>query len=176
MRFARPLKVGVFCICLTLALILSGTNLAAQETTKISGKLTATYTGQDSIVVGDVAGHVLSLTVSEGKNANTGENMFMDGADVANMSYADFIQGNGVHQGYVKFTKDGDEIYAKWKGSVTTAAVAEGDPVTSFEGTFTYIKGSGKFKNIKGKGTYTGKFTSETEYTVDWQADYSIGK
>ncbi len=176
MRSIRSKKFEAIFICLILALTFGFANLSAQEATKISGKLTATYSSLDSIVVGDVAGHTLSLSASEGKNANTGENMFMDGADIVNMSYSDLTQGNGVHIGYVKFTKNGDAIYAKWEGKVTTTQAAEGAPVTSFEGTFKYIKGAGKFENIKGSGTYKGKFTSKTEYSVEWQAEYSIGK
>jgi len=138
--------------------------------------ITATYTKQDSIVVGDVDGHILTLGISEGNNVNTGEHEFMDGAQAVNMSYSDLIQGNGTHRGHVKFTKNGDTIYAKWEGKITTVQTSEGAPTISFEGIFEYTKGEGEFENIKGNGTYKGGFTSETEYTVEWQAEYTIAK
>jgi len=176
MWFIRVRKLGVFFVCFVLALVLGVANLSAQETTKISGKITATYTNQDSIVVGDIIGHVLFMSTSEGKNVNTGEHAFMDGAQIVNMSYSDLIQGSGVHNGYVNFTRNGDAIYAKWEGKVTTVQTAEGAPATSFEGNLTYTKGTGKFENIKGNGTFKGKFISKTEYFVEWQADYSLEK
>lgn len=176
MWFIKPRKPGIFFVCFVLALALCAANLSAQETTKISGKITATYTNQDSIVVGDIIGHVLTMSTSEGKNVNTGEHAFMDGAQIINMSYSDLIQGNGVHQGHVKFTKNGDAIYAKWEGKVTTVQTTEGAPATSFEGILTYTKGTGKFENIKGNGTFKGEFISKTEYFTEWQADYSIEK
>jgi len=176
MRFIRPRRFGVSFVCLILALTFGAANLSAQKTTRVSGKITATYTNLDSIVVGDIIGHVLSLSTSEGKNVNTGEHTFMDGAQIVNMSYGDLIQGNGVHHGYIKFTKSDDAIYAKWEGKVTTVQATEGAPVTSFEGTLTYTKGTGKFGNIKGSGTYKGEFISKTEYSVEWQSDYSIEK
>jgi hypothetical protein len=112
--------------------------------------------------------------VSEGTNVNTGETEFMDGAQILNMSYTDVTQGNGFNQGYVRFTKEGDTTFAEWQGKIKTEVMSEGDPVTSFEGAFTYIKGTGSLVNIKGEGTFKGEFTSKTEYTVEWQASYFI--
>lgn len=176
MWFIRPGRIGVFLVCLVLALAFDPAKLNAQETTKISGKIAATYAKQDSIIVGDTVAHVLSLATSEGKNVNTGEHAFMNDAPIVNMSYANLIQGSGVHHGYIKFVKNGDVVYAKWEGKVTTVQTAEGAPSTSFDGVFEYTKGTGKFENIKGKGTYKGEFISKTEYSVEWQADYSIEK
>ena len=174
MLFIRPRKLSVFFVCLVLALAFSAANLSAQETMKASGKITATYTNQDSISVGDIIGHVLSLSISEGKNVNTGEHAFMEGAQTVNMSYGDLIKGSGIHHGYIKFTKNGDAIYAKWEGKVTTVQTTEGAPATSFEGILAYTKGTGKFENIKGNGTYKGEFISKTEYLVEWQTEYSL--
>ncbi len=176
MWLIRPKGFGVSFVCLILALTFGAANLSAQETTKISGKITATYTNQDSIVVGDIIGHVLFMSTSEGKNVNTGEHAFMDGAQIVNISCSDLIQGSGVHNGYVKFTKNGDAIYAKWEGKVTTVQTTEGASATSFEGNLTYTKGTGKFENIKGNGTFKGEFISKTEYFTEWQADYSLEK
>lgn len=176
MRLFRSKKLHACFVCLMLVFIVGAANLCAQEATKISGKMTATYTKMDSTVVGDVPGHTMILGTSEGTNTNTGENAFMDGAQITNLSFSDLVQGNGTNQGYVIFTKDGDVTYAKWQGKVTTTKTDEGEPDTSLEGTFDYTKGTGQFENIKGKGSYTGKFTSKTEYTVEWQGSYSIGK
>jgi hypothetical protein len=176
MRLIKPVKFKVFFVCLIFALTFAVIDLSAQEKMKISGEFTLSYTNMDSVVVGDIEGHNLTLSVSEGKNVNTGEHMFMNGAEIVNISYGDLVQGNGVHTGYVSFIKNGDVTYAKWEGKVSTVQVEEGTLVTSFEGTYTYIKGTGKFENIEGNGTYKGKFIEKDKYTVEWQGEYSIKK
>ncbi len=176
MWFVRRRSLTVLFVSLVMALALSATTLSAQQTTSISGKITAAYTHQDSIVVGDIMGHIMSLAASEGKNVNTGEHTFMDGAQVVNMSYSDLTRGNGVHQGHIMFLKNGDTTYARWGGKVSTVLDSAGAPITSLEGVFSYTKGTGRFKNIKGNGSYKGKFISKTGYSVDWQSDYLIQK
>lgn len=176
MQFSKLRKATTLFIGFVIVLVFCAVGLNAQQPTKISGKITAAVTHQDSIIVGDVTSHKISLMVSEGKNVNTGESEFMDGAQIVNMSHSDLIQGNGVNQGYVRFTKGGDTTFAKWQGKITTKVMPEGNPVTSLEGTYIYIKGTGSFENIKGKGTFKGEFTSKTEYTVEWQASYFIEK
>ena len=176
MWFVRRLSLTVFFVSLTMALALGASNLSAQQTTSVSGKITSAFTHQDSIVVGDVVGHIMSLATSEGKNVNTGEHTFMDGAKVVNMSHSDLTMGSGIHQGYIQFIKNGDTATSKWEGKVTTVLDSVSAPVTSFEGVFSYTKGTGQFENIKGNGTYSGEFTSKTGYTVDWQSDYFIEK
>ena len=76
----------------------------------------------------------------------------------------------------MKLTKKDDTVFAKWKGSVMTTLSAEGTPVTTFEGSFSYIKGTGHFENIHGGGTYKGRFISKTIYTVEWEGEYFIEK
>lgn len=173
MWFIKIRRLRVFFVCLVLVIALRAANLSAYETTKISGKITAAYTIRDSIVVEDNIGHVLFLSTSEGKNVNTGEHAFMDGAQIVSVSSADLIQGSGVHQAYIKFTKDSDTIYTKWEGKVTTVQATEGAPATSFKGIFAYEKGTGKFENIRGSGVYMGEFISRTEYFVEWRGTYT---
>jgi len=176
MQFSKLRKATTLFIGFVIVLVFCAVGLNAQQPTKVSGKITAAATHQDSIIVGDVTSHKISLMVSEGKNVNTGESEFMDGAQIVNMSYTDVIQGNGVNQGYVRFTKNGDTTFAEWQGKVETKVMPEGDPVTSMEGTYIYIRGTGSFGNIKGEGTFKGEFTSMTEYTAEWQGSYSIEK
>jgi hypothetical protein len=176
MGFVKPGKLMAFLVCLALAAAFGVTGTIAQEATKISGTLTLAYTAKDSLVVGDEGGHLMMLDLSEGKNVSTGDNAFMDGAQAANMSFADMTLGNGVNQGYVKFAAGDDAVYAKWSGTLTMVLTAEDEPDVSFEGEYTYIMGTGQYENIKGGGTYKGKFTSDTEYVCDWEGEYSIGE
>ncbi len=161
-------------IGLALLLAIAPTLSNAQEMTKVAGKINATYTHQDTIVVGDAEGHNLTLATSEGLNVSTGAHEFMEGARVVVYSFGDLVGGNGPVQGYIKFTKNGDSAFGKWQGKGTTTLSAEGAPATTFEGTTTWIKGTGKFENIQGTGTYKGEFTSKTEHTVEWAGEYTI--
>jgi len=176
MQFSRPRKTATLLVSLALVLVFCAVGLNAQQPTKVSGKITAVATHRDSIVVGDVINHMISLMVSEGTNVNTGDHEFMDAAQVVNMSHSDLVQGSGVNQGYVRFTKNGDTAFAQWQGKITTEVMPEGNPFTGVEGTYTYIKGAGSLTNIKGEGTFKGEFTSPTEYTVEWQGTYAIGE
>lgn len=173
LRFKRAM--GLF-ISLALIFSLSVTTSEAQQKTKAAGKMTVAYTNQETIEVGDAEGHIISLGESEGINVSTGMPEFMNGAQVVNLSFGDLVKGNGPHQGYVKFAKKGDTVIAKWEGKVTTTLSAEGTPITTFAGTFSWIKGTGQFGNIQGSGTYKGEFISKTIYTSDWEGEYSIKK
>ena len=148
----------------------------AQQKTKIAGKMTCAYVMQKKLDVGDTEGHVISLAQSEGTNVSTGENEFMDGARIVNMSFSDVIKGNGPHQGYLKHEKNGNSTFTGWNGKITTIFSDEGTPIITFEGIFTYIRGTGKFEGIQGSGTYKGRFISEKEYTVEWEGEYFIKK
>ncbi len=156
------------------AVALLATPLLAQDMMKVAGKMEATYVKHEPIEVGDTEEHMMVLATSEGMNTSTGEHMFMDGAQLVNSSFADVVKGNGPHEGYIKLAKGEDAVYAKWQGTVTTMMSDEGTPMMSFEGTFTYIGGMGKYMGIKGSGTYKGHFTSETDYMTEWEGEYAI--
>jgi hypothetical protein len=174
MRFPKTSKTISLVICVALILVFSTASSQAQEPTAISGKISAVYTHEDSIGIGDAAGHVVSLTKSEGTNANTGKQDFMDGAKVFNTSFSDVVKGNGNHQGYVVFAKGSDTTIAKWKGMITTTSAPEGKSVIQMEGTFTYIYGTGNYKGISGSGTYKGSFATKSEYSAEWKGEYIL--
>jgi hypothetical protein len=146
----------------------------ADAQTKISGKMTMAYAQTDSIVIPDTEGHNMTLAESKGTNISTGDNAFMDGAENTVISYADLVMGSGPHMGYNTFTKGDDMLIAKWQGEVKTVMTEEGAPNTTFAGTFKYVIGAGQYENIKGGGTYKGEFTSPTEYTVEWEGEYTL--
>ncbi len=165
-------KKPVVCLILLLAVMFIAVQADAQ--TKISGKMTMAYTKMDSIQIGDTDGHNMNLGESKGTNASTSDNGFMEGAEATNCSFGDLAMGSGPHQGYITFKVGDDITVGKWHGEVKTTMTAEGKPSTTFNGTFEYIKGAGQFENIKGGGTYKGQFTSKTEYTVEWEGEYSL--
>lgn len=167
--------IGLF-ISLVLIFTLGVTTSIAQQKIKVSGKHTFAYTKQDSINVGDTEGHLITLSEYEGFNVSTGKDKFMDGAlDVA-MGFSDLVMGNGTDQGYGKFSLNGDVIFWKHQGNIATTISPEGKPVSTAEGSWTWIKGTGKYENIQGSGTYKGKFMSRSIFIVDWEGEYFIKK
>lgn len=93
---------------------------------------------------------------------------FIEGATVSNPEIANLHQGNGENSGYYTITNGIDSTIAKWSGKVTTV-IKDGNPMTSSKGQWEYVGGTGKYKDIKGKGEFHTYFTSATEYTVDWK-------
>ena len=75
----------------------------------------------------------------------------------------DLIKGNGTLSGYGKYVevKDGDAIFVKFDGSVSTIKSPEGKLKITFKGPYSYTKGTGKYENIQGGGTFSGGYIGE---------------
>jgi hypothetical protein len=140
---------------------------------KIAGTFDAKYAEQHPLPVPDAAGHTLVLARARGINRSTGPTLYMDKGDVTNFEFADLTQGNGPHQGYISMSQGADTMISKWSGKVTTTLSPNKTPITTFEGTWTKVKGSGRYADVSGKGAYKGHFTSQTEYTVEWSGELS---
>lgn len=104
----------------------------------------------ESMTVGDVSDHVISLGESHGRA------IFKNG-EIARVTYqylADYTRGTGPFRGYGTIIfKDHSRIYAKYR--MHTAAGPDGR-TTTFKGTFIFIRGTGRFRGIHGGGTCTG--------------------
>jgi len=159
----------------TLLIIFNSMVITAQEKFEVGGKMSTTVTAKYEFAVGDIEGHIFQISKSEGVNTSTGKNSMMDGALIINNNFSDIINGNGHHQGYIIFSKEGNITEAKWEGEVTTT-MSGNIPNTKFKGKFTYTSGTGKFKNIQGGGTYKGEYISANTYLVDWEGEYSLKK
>jgi len=167
--------IGLF-ISLVLIFTLGVTTSIAQQKTKIAGKHTFAYTKQNTINVGDIEGHIIMLNEFEGFNVSTGEEKFMDGAQDVGMGFFDLVMGNGSYQGYGNMSLNEDVIFWKTQGNVTTTLSPEGKPVTTTEGSWNYTKGTGKYENIQGSGTFNVKSMSTTIFIVKWEGEYFIKK
>jgi hypothetical protein len=74
----------------------------------------------------------------------------------------DEVAGTGTARGYFRrLHKNGDTDYGTYEGTVKTTVKEDGSSETTWEGTWKSNGGTGKFKNIKGGGTYRGKATAE---------------
>jgi hypothetical protein len=104
----------------------------------------------ESMAVDDVPGHVISLGESHGRA------IFKNG-EIARVTYkylADYTLGTGPFWGYgTLIFKDQSRIYTK---SRMHTAVGPDGRTTTFKGLFIFIRGTGRFRGIRGGGTCTG--------------------
>lgn len=169
---SRILKAALVAVLPVVAFSLPGWSPAVAPS-RIAGTFTAKYAEQHPLPVPDAGGHALMLGRVEGVNRSTGESPYMDQGKVTSLEFADLIQGNGPQQGYITFSQGADSVISKWSGKVTTTLSPDKTPRTSFAGTWTKLKATGRYQDITGKGAYKGRFISQTEYTVDWEGEIS---
>ena len=76
---------------------------------------------------------------------------------------ADEVAGTGTHKGYYRrLHKNGDIDYGPFEGTHKTTVKEDGSFLeATWEGTWKFNGGTGRFKNVKGGGTYRGKATPE---------------
>ena len=83
----------------------------------------------------------------------------------------DTIGIDSTERGYAtNHLQNGDVNYVSWEGAVKTTMKDGGDFDTVSKGKFTWLGGTGKFKTIKGSGTYTCKFTPKGGQ-CDWEGE-----
>ena len=175
-RVTSKRSLVLFMSLALMAVYGATTSMAQQKGTKVSGTITAANVYLQAINLDDAKGHRLAIAQSEGTNATAGANPFMDGAEVMIAGTDDLVNGTGTGAGYTKISKGDDAVYLKREAKITTEVPPKGQPVTTFEGTFTFIKGTGQYQNIQGSGTYKGKYISKTIYTVEWEGEYTLEK
>jgi hypothetical protein len=119
----------------------------------------------DTINVGDEKDHVLGLGDSKGIVSNMEGKTFCEGWVGRSMAIDDINPKTGpTGEGYITYTdKDGDIMYIKW------AWKAAGPNPWSF------YKGTGKFKGIQGKGTWSIVFTADPLlYYTPWEGEVEL--
>jgi hypothetical protein len=161
---------------LLLFAVYVSTTCFAQQKIKITGKHTVAYTAKETITIDDTDGHALLISRIEGFNTNTGDDNFMDGAEVVVFGFGDYVKGNGPHQTYIKISLNKDVVWGKFGGKTSTILSDEGKPITKLEGIGSWIKGEGKYKGIQGNFTYKAKRVSKNMIINDWEGEYFIKK
>jgi hypothetical protein len=149
-----------------------GTNPTG-ERLQISGVFTMKVVQQQALQVATPGDPVLLLTQASGSNRSTGKSAYMGGAEVISREIADLTQGNGPHQGYITEILGADTTVTRWQGKVTTTLGPDQRPITRFEGTWSKLKGTGQYEGVTGAGSYRGRMTSPTDYTVEWSGEIS---
>jgi len=154
---------SVLALCATASL--------AQEKVEVKMRSYAVVTEMERFEVGDTEGHFISILQNKGVSS--------DGKFVRYFTTrSDLIKGNGTLSGYGQYVevKDGDAIFLKFDGSVSTIKSPEGKLKITFKGPYSYTKGTGKYENLQGGGTFSGGYIGKGIMYVDVEGEYSIKK
>jgi hypothetical protein len=174
---------GPYLLCFVLFLISFSIPLAAQK--KEPGKGEASGTGNlpkvegtvhcdkpdpaYSIEVPDRSGH--ALMIAQRKCTWTKPLVVLDAKTKVGVavSFTEKMEGSLHMQGYEVDTLDNGE---KLTMRNMTQILAEKGPA-SFRGHWSFMRGTGKFKGIKGGGTYEGKLEEDGGLTLDLEGSYA---
>ncbi len=156
-------EVLFFAIAILSICLLSS---AYAEKMKMTGNNKSERIISESIATpGDSPGHILMQTVT--MSNTTSSNPEWNNILMVDYQQADQMGEKGTHVGYGYHKhKSGDQTFFKYYGTQTAGA---GDKM-SFQGKFEWTGGTGKFKNIKGGGTYTCTGTTNVN-SCDWQGE-----
>ena len=126
-------------------------NAVAAETIQQKSRTVYSIFKAEAAKVGDVPGHVVGVAEANGL-------IFPEKDEPAAYSVQfmfDYVNGSGRHWAYsVSTWEDGSTTVIKSEGTTTAT---QGGKISLFEGTYTYVKGTGRYAGIKGGGSYTGK-------------------
>ncbi|MGQ0673444.1 MAG: hypothetical protein ACT4N2_11305 [Hyphomicrobium sp.] len=130
-----------------------------------AGRFDVAYVKRDIQPIAD--GHILLLSESTGTNTSPGGGP-LDGFAVSIRETADLDKGNGTHLGYAILSRGVDQQIVRVSGKVTTT-LDNGQPRTTMAGTWEVVAATGALAGTTGKGTYSGYFTAEDKYHIDWK-------
>ena len=166
-RFLGRMGLTGAVIMCVIVLFVGG---AQAERKKISGTdKVGPPISETSVLPGDVANHRLLLTVRR-DTTKSADPEFND-TELMEYQQIDDSATGGVHKVYFRrFFKNGDTLYGQSEGASKVSAKGDGTNEITWEGKWQVTGGTGKFKSIKGSGTYRGKVTKEGAFT-DWEGE-----
>jgi hypothetical protein len=170
----KSINIWVIISILTIAAWLLGfVTSAGAQTYTMKCRVTMHLVTAHPIEVGDVPGHLLGVGDVAGV-------LSCDDGSIATASMkavSDYIKGSGKAYNYALYTyEDGSTTWAK---SQYTSTTDPGGKTGSMEGTFEYLKGTGRFEGIQGGGTFTGKRLAPApgvgaQFYVDLSSTYTV--
>jgi hypothetical protein len=113
-------------------------------------------------------GAVRVQQVARGRNAGPGTPF--DGADVQWTEVVQLKNGQGTHEGTITFVMPTGTTVGTYSGLVSTDAQGR---VTA-RGKFKHTSATGQFTGLKGGGTYTAAYSSQTDFTGDWKGNFKL--
>ena len=130
------------------------------------------YTKGEVLQVGDVPDHIIGIYDQTGlASFETGEV-----ASLALKGTLDYTKGSGPIEGYAVYTfEDGSTMTIKYQATTRPDLSGKG---SRWEGTWTYIQGTGRFAGIQGDGTMTGRrfapFGAGAQAYTDFTGKYTL--
>ncbi len=169
----KSIYISILSILIIAAWLLGSVTQAGAQTYTMKCRENGHFPKMQIIEVGDVPGHILFA------GERVGVSSCDDGsvATTSGKSTGDTTKGSGRSQGYSLNTyEDGSTLW--YKTQVTVTANPDGK-TGRWEGTFEYIKGTGRFEGIQGVGTWTGKRLAPTpgigaQYYIDSTGTYTL--
>jgi hypothetical protein len=138
-------------ILIIAAWLLGSVTQAGAQTYTMKCRETGHQVKMHIIEVGDVPSHIIGV----GENAGV---MSCEDGSVATTSakwMSDLTKGSAIAQFYGLATyEDGSTT---WYKGINTVTPNPDGKTARWEGTYEYIKGTGRFEGIQGSGSYTGK-------------------
>lgn len=160
--------MSVLSISLAVLLfVFSGLALAQQKYTYThsTAPQSSRYVQQHKMDVGDIPGH--QVRILEIHSKYTRGHPVVSGTKVVETwtrGFSDYINGVGPAHGYdVWVLEDGNKIYAEWSGTTYAKPTSTGSIRGTFNGTFRFTGGTGKFATIRGVVTTAGEFDSDPD-------------
>lgn len=159
---------------LAMALILSAPSLQAAEKKELTYVKTEARTLSKSTMAISAAPNHEVVQEIQLHNARFSDPEFQPIEEVIYI-HTDQTDGNGSHKGYyIMRHKSGEQTYGAFEGAHKTVVKDDGSWASSWQGTYRYLGGSGRYKNIKGQGTYKGRaspnepFYEEGRETIEY--------
>ena len=170
MQIFKSKRSRLLLIILALIIVFDVTTASAQDKVKVKFKKFIVVTKYEITKVPDTEGHV--LLQYEAKDISS------DGRFITyKIGQADYIKGAGPHKGYNEIVdREGGTFFSKFEGKSTFKESPEGKPIKTVKGTFTYIKGTGKYEGIQGGGNYQGVMIGKGIFSIDLEGEYIIKK
>jgi hypothetical protein len=137
------------------ALMLLPREAAAQEKQKVKLDVSAAqtkYTYQHVLDVGDLPGHQVRMYEIQRTFKDTGPvYRGVRAVEEQIRGQSDMTNGNGQSWGYtITVLENGDKIFSRYVGTIWTVEGEGGTKQTTYNGTGTYVGGTGAFKAIRG--------------------------
>ena len=164
------LRRGVVGVIAAFVVISLSFSAQAAEKKKITGtNKQGPLISHTVVSPGDDPKHELTLTIR--RDTTTSSDPDHNETEVMQYEQSDSVAGTGTHRGYFRrLFKNGDTDYGPIEGTHKTTVKEDGSFETTWEGTWKVTGGTGKFKNIKGSGTYRGKATAQGAST-EWEGE-----
>jgi hypothetical protein len=154
-----------FLVAITLIAGLVGESAWAGEGGKWRGRAVLVVTTNKAVKVADKADHEVSLTELDGLIFSEGDKPFLD---KARYQVVDLEDGSGlVSGGYKTFTAgDGSQVIAQYQ--------VTGGTWPNFNGKWSFVAGTNKYRGISGSGIFNITWTSDNTAWDVLEGDYKI--